>query len=151
MKNKINKINKLFNLEINPMFINYKQNLYYLLAKTKNEDIIFETKDNYFIFKNGTWNNGIWNNGIWIDGHWYNGTWIDGTWYNGTWNNGTWNNGTWENGIWESGIWKNGIWSNGAWNNGTWNNGYILNKETNKYEYSELSPNKVKWSYSYQE
>ena len=73
---------------------------------------------------------------IWI---WKNGEWIDGVWEDGIWENGTWYDGTWENGVWEDGTWKYGIW---------WG-GHIFNPDSDKFEYSNLSPNKCKWSLSY--
>jgi hypothetical protein len=129
---KINLLNRLFNLDElkKEIDIKHEQNKFALIAEKKYEKIEFENDSFYFF-----WNNGIWEYGIWGYGYWVNGTW---------------NNGLWKNGYWHDGIWNNGTWEKGAWRNGIWEGGYILDKETNKYKYSELPPNKVEWSYSYQ-
>ena len=39
---------------------------------------------------------------------------------------------------------------NGIWNGGKWKNDLILDKNTGKYIESDVSPNKCKWSWSYE-
>ena len=148
MKNKINGLSKLFKEKnINTK---HKQNLYYLLADVKNEIVKIENEYEFFIWENGTWEDGTWHNGKWLNGFWDNGYWKNGNWKNGNWKNGTWYYGTWYDGTWKNGNWEDGTWYNGKWLNGNWKKGFILNKYTNELEYSNLSPDKVEWSYSYQ-
>ena len=112
---------------------------------------IFENKD--FIIYNGWFFKADWKN-IKIrqfagDNHswlvWNNGEWLNGIWYNGWWKNGIWKGGTWK-----KGTWTDGTWYNGSWLNGTWIKGKIWNAKIKQYKESEVSPNKCKWSSSYE-